>query len=410
MTTQELYNKVLAEEVTQQKFLYEVRRDINLPFITSNNNFEDTVKILKNKGIISEKKLATGKQEVEIISKTIDMVNPYEYSRGMDYELAVVVDSIGNRVSKTNSGDSVHEEDITYEDVLKAQKKVLKNLTKNPNYYSQKLIPQMEGESEYEVEVNKKSIEALKKKAGKVIREHGEYFDKVDDVNPNVSPLEEDDKTQAFVLALDMYKNAKGTSDEKKALDNLEKVSQDSLGVKLPLEGIEEQQLGLFDDEPVTDFDSIKNLPFEDRQKILMKALEMFKNARGTTGVNDAKEYLVKVTNALGIPIKVDDLMEKGDTDYDRAKDAKRLGKKGEENIYGAGVKKGEEIAAKKMAAKREAIYEKYANEYGVDVNELKDRLEAYKLEKEAIEVEDEDTAISVQKKSPEADVRIVNK
>lgn len=410
MTTQELYNKVLAKEVTQQKFLYEVRRDINLPFITSSNNFEDTVKILKNKGIISEKKLATGKQEVEIISKTIDMVNPYEYSRGMDYELAVVVDSIGNRVSKTNSGDSVHEEDITYEDILKAQKKVLKNLTKNPNYYSQKLIPQMEGESEYEVEVNAKSIEALKKKAGKVIREHGEYFDKVDDVNPNVSPLEEDDKTQAFVLALDMYKNAKGTSDEKKALDNLEKVSQDSLGVKLPLEGIEEQQLGLFDDEPVTDFDSIKNLPFEDRQKILMKALEMFKNARGTTGVNDAKEYLVKVTNALGIPIKVDDLMEKGDTDYDRAKDAKRLGKKGEENIYGAGVKKGEEIAAKKMAAKREAIYEKYANEYGVDVNELKDRLEAYKLEREAIEVEDEDTAIAVQKKSPEANVRIVNK
>ena len=80
------------------------------------------------------------------------------------------------------------------------------------------------------------------------------------------------------------------------------------------------------------------------------------------------------------------------------------------ENIYGAGVKKGEEIAAKKMAAKREAIYEKYANEYGVDVNELKDRLEAYRLEREAIEVEDEDTAIAVQQKSPEADVRIVKK
>ena len=97
--------------------------------------------------------------------------------------------------------------------------------------------------------------------------------------------------------------------------------------------------------------------------------------------------------------------------DYDRAKDANRLGVDGEKNIYGAGVKKGEEIAAKKMAAKREAIYEKYANEYGVDVNELKDRLEAYKLaQEEAIEVEDEDTAIAVQKKSPEADVRIVNK
>jgi len=51
------------------------------------------------------------------------------------------------------------------------------------------------------------------------------------------------------------------------------------------------------------------------------------------------------------------------------------------------------------MAAKREAIYEKYANEYGVDVNELKDRLEAYKLaQEEAIEVPDAETAAKVEK------------
>ena len=63
------------------------------------------------------------------------------------------------------------------------------------------------------------------------------------------------------------------------------------------------------------------------------------------------------------------------------------------------------------MANKRESIYEKYAEQYGVDVNELKDRLEAYKIsQEEAIEVEDEDTAISVQKKSPDADVRIIEK
>ena len=72
MTTQELYNKVLAKEVTQQKFLYEVRRDINLPFITSSNNFKDTVQILKNKGMISEKKLSTGKQDVEIYANSTD--------------------------------------------------------------------------------------------------------------------------------------------------------------------------------------------------------------------------------------------------------------------------------------------------------------------------------------------------
>jgi hypothetical protein len=411
MTTQELYKKLNAGEITEQKFLYEVRRDQNLHFVSKFNNFKDTVRILKNKGIISEEK-----KEVEIYAKTIDMVNPYEYARGMDFELGVVIDSVGNRVMDGNSGDSAHDENITYEDILKAQKKVLKNLTKNPNYYSQKLIPQMEGENEYEVEVNAKSIEALKKKAGKIIREHGEDYEAVSKVMGNVSPLEEDDKTQAFVMALDMYKNAKGTSDEKKALNNLEKVSQDSLGVKLPLEGvnIEEQQLGLIfpDDFQKDDYD---RLDFSQRRELFMKALRDWRDAN-PNDKKKAKENLVRIANAVGIDIDTNDLLEKdgsieeGDTDAKRANDAKRLGKKGEENIYGAGVKKGEEIAAKKMAAKREAIYEKYANEYGVDVNEVKDRLEAYKLEKEAIEVEDEDTAIAVQKKSPEADVRIVNK
>ena len=398
MTTQELYNKVLAEEVTQQKFLYEVRRDINLPFITSSNNFKDTVKILKNKGIISEKKLATGKQEVEIYAKTIDMVNPYEYARGMNFELGVVVDAIGNRVAD-NAGDSMHVEDLTKEDILKAQKKVLKNLTKNPQYYQQKLIPQMEGETEYAIEVTAKSIADLKKKAGKIIREHGEDYEKVSKVMGNVSPLEEDEKSQEFVMALDMFKNAKGTADEKKAREYLKKISKQSIGVELPI------------DEIQTELPFNKELPRKKQSEILNQALDQYRSAKTPIQIKQAKENLVKIGQSLGANIELDDLMEKGDTDYDRAKDANRLGVDGEENIYGAGVKKGEEIAAKKMAAKREAIYEKYANEYGVDVNELKDRLEAYKLaQEEAIEVEDEDTAIAVQKKSPEADVRIVKK
>ena len=411
MTTQELYNKVLAEEVTQQKFLYEVRRDINLPFITPSNNFTDTVKILKNKGIISEKKLATGKQEVEIYAKTIDMVNPYEYTRGMNYELGVVVDAIGNRIAD-NAGDSMHVEDLTKEDILKAQKKVLKNLTKNPQYYQQKLIPQMEGETEYAIEVTAKSIADLKKKAGKIIREHGEDYEKVSKVMGNVSPLEEDEKSQEFVLALDMFKNAKGTADEKKAREYLKKISKQSIGVELPIDtdmdgdvdNMDEQQLDL----PFPK--DYSNASFKEKSKRLNQALAQYRIDKRRDR-SKAKEELVKVVKSLGGKIEVEDLLERGDTDYDRAKDANRLGVDGEENIYGAGVKKGEEIAAKKMAAKREAIYEKYANEYGVDVNELKDRLEAYKLsQEEAIEVEDEDTAIAVQKKSPEADVRIVNK
>jgi len=175
MTTTDLYKKLKAGEITEQKFLYEVRRDPNLPFITNVNNFKDSVQILKNRGIIKEEK-----QEVEIFAKTIDMVNPYEYNRGMNFELDVVIDSVGNKLIDGATGNNVEE--ITSDQILKAQKKVLKNLTKDPYFYQNKLIPKMEGESEDVVEVTPKSVEALKKKAGKIIREHGENYDEVSKV------------------------------------------------------------------------------------------------------------------------------------------------------------------------------------------------------------------------------------
>jgi len=268
MTTQDLYTKLVTGEITEQKFLYEVRRDARLPWITSSNNFTDTVKILKNKGMISEKqtKESTGKQEVDIIAKTIDMVNPYEYARGMDIELGLENEAVGNV-------------DITEDDVKKAQKKVLKNLTKDPNYYSKKRIASM-GDSEYEVEVNAKSIAALEKQKGKIIREG--------------------------------------------------------------------------DDD-------------------------------GFASEDERENYY----------LDLDDVNEHGE-EYDRVADVN------------ADSTPLEEESVEELGRTRDAIYEKYAKKYGVDVDELKDKVEALRLE--AIEVDNEQDAINVQKKAPDADVRIVKK
>jgi acyl carrier protein len=354
MTTIDLYKKLKAGEITEQKFLYEVRRDPNLPFITNVNNFKDSVQILKNKGIIKEEKL-----EVELFAKTIDMVNPYEYSRGMNFELDVVIDSVGNKLIDGATGNNVEE--ITSDQILKAQKKVLKNLTKDPYFYQKKLIPKMEGESEDVVEVTPKSIEALKKKAGKVIREHGENYGAVADVDPKISPLEEDEDTQAYVMALDMYKNAKGTSDEKKALDNLKKVSKEKLGVQLPLDEINEAMLfsdGEMDSMLTSDPDKLKKFfksaDYGTRSNFLNTVLTNFKNAKSGADRKKAGENVANVSKAMGIPINPDDLMETS-------------------------------LSIEELGRTRDAIYEKYAKQYEVDVNELKDRLEAYKLEKEQI-------------------------
>tara|TARA_B100000035_G_scaffold282132_1_gene263508 strand:- start:690 stop:1769 length:1080 start_codon:yes stop_codon:yes gene_type:complete len=77
---------------------------------------------------------------------------------------------------------------------------------------------------------------------------------------------------------------------------------------------------------------------------------------------NDLKELLeeaVAGVPSLGNPFadrkkenyetKFESFLSEADTDAKRADDAKRLGKKGEENIFGAGVKKGEEVEAAKM-------------------------------------------------------------
>ena len=310
MTTQDLYTKVVTGEITEQKFLYEVRRDANLPWITSSNTFTDTVKILKNKGMISEKqtKLSTGKQEVDIIAKTIDMVNPYEYARGMDVELGLENEAVGNV-------------DITEDDVKKAQKKVLKNLTKDANYYSKKNFATM-GDSEYEVEVNAKSIAALEKQKGKIIREGTTYV--WGDV---INALK--DEANASEFEIDTY------------IASLER------------------------DIKLNGMDAYKGYSTDDY-------VEDFKNYRADKSVNEHGEDAERVAdvNASSTMLETDDIEELG-----------RL---------------------------RDSIYEKYAKKYGVDVNELKDKVEARKLE--AIEVEDEDTAIAVQKKSPDSDVRIVKK
>jgi hypothetical protein len=54
MTTVDLYKKHKGGEVSREKFLYEVRRDAMLPFITNLTSYSDAVQILKNKGIIRE--------------------------------------------------------------------------------------------------------------------------------------------------------------------------------------------------------------------------------------------------------------------------------------------------------------------------------------------------------------------
>jgi hypothetical protein len=54
MTIAKLYENHKNGKVSKQSFLNEARKDANLPWVNNLTSYEDAVKILKNKGIISE--------------------------------------------------------------------------------------------------------------------------------------------------------------------------------------------------------------------------------------------------------------------------------------------------------------------------------------------------------------------
>lgn len=144
MTAQTLYNQLVQGSISEAKFLYEVRRDPRLTMITRFNSLKDTIRILKNKSVITESKDVMPKYKAdktiplpEIECFTIDMVSPYEYGKGINYELELTQLAVGQNMP-------------TEEEMVRTQKKVLKNLTSDPYYYTKKCYSDAEKKSEKE--------------------------------------------------------------------------------------------------------------------------------------------------------------------------------------------------------------------------------------------------------------------
>ena len=166
MTTIDLYRKHKAGGVSREKFLYEVRRDNNLPFITNLTSYDDAVKILKNKGIVTEEtKEAKADEAVkaEVKPKSLseknpktlhlDVAHPYEYRLGLQQEL----NTIG---------------EYTDEALEKAKETVLKNLAKDANFYTTLLNAKTSPYTFKKTETDEKGMQArpdgyLKKEAKK---------------------------------------------------------------------------------------------------------------------------------------------------------------------------------------------------------------------------------------------------
>lgn len=162
MTTFDLYRKHKNGEISREKFLYEVRRDNNLPWITNLTSYDDAVTILKHRGIVTDETpaivgtpaiglMTEGKEKKKEVS--IDVVNPYEYRHGLQYELNEL-------------------DEYTDEALEKAKDKVLKNLAKDANFYSNLLNAKQSPFTFKQTETDKPGMQAkadghLKKEAKK---------------------------------------------------------------------------------------------------------------------------------------------------------------------------------------------------------------------------------------------------
>jgi hypothetical protein len=154
MTTIDLYRKHKAGEISREKFLYEVRRDNNLSFITNLTSYDDAVKILKNKGIVTEVDTKEAKAaeavKAEVKPKAVketkkqlnaDQVHPYEYRLGIQCEL--------NKMG-----------DYSNESLEKAKEIVLKNLNKDFNYYTNEKYAERSPYTFKPTETNKPGMQA----------------------------------------------------------------------------------------------------------------------------------------------------------------------------------------------------------------------------------------------------------
>jgi hypothetical protein len=139
-STQTQYNELREGNMSQANFMRNIR--MTFPqYITNVTNFDDSVKILKNKGLLSEAKA----------ENTDHLCNPVEVDLGLKVEVAK------------------HEGDVE-----KAKKTVYANLKKNSSYYSQLNL------SGQAVEPEKIKVKKSKKKNSDIDTENG--MKKVKDV------------------------------------------------------------------------------------------------------------------------------------------------------------------------------------------------------------------------------------
>jgi len=122
---------------------------------------------------------------------------------------------------------------------------------------------------------------------------------------------------------------------------------------------LEEQEEDIEIDTEETESSTTEEPALSDSDQEYLNTLENLKNKAKEMGDEKLEN---QIDNTITYFTR-QHVVKEGDTDYARAKAAKRLGKKGEENIYGAGVEQGEEVEKERLQREdntEESLMENY--------------------------------------------------
>ena len=170
MTTLELYRKHKKGEIGRDRFLYEVRRDNNLPWVTNTTSYDDAVKILKNKGIIREAQFEPQNIPTDPL---VDRVNPYALKREVEKLLA-------------------KETELTNDSYKRALNKAAKKLT-TPEAVKQAMFANADSVAKADAKLQTQAVKKnnLKDKANEMKKAKGQAMPKT-----TAAPTKENKKTK----------------------------------------------------------------------------------------------------------------------------------------------------------------------------------------------------------------------
>ena len=287
MTATEKYNSVLEGSMAKGEFLRQMKQAFP-QYLTVSNGFDDSVQILKNRGMISENKL----KDIRPVQNLADNFPLNTIERGIDYELEKAgIDPTGT---------------VTKEQYVSAKQKCMLNLQKDQAFY----YNLMSGDS---ANVDKHDKMKETKRGAK----EADTFNAMkkatlkEAIDPTLDPYE--DKKEIVRQVIDLVKREKSVPNSV-AVDFIKTHYEDIINLRDDEAILDEfEEFFSVDYESGSDYNEVMGVDRKGNKKPETDGSDAAKFKRAAKGLEeDEEEYLAKKDAAIKQAMGKEDEVEEG--------------------------------------------------------------------------------------------------